>query len=454
VNSGHHKKFDLVVIGTGSAASTVASRCRQAGWTVAVIDSRPFGGTCALRGCDPKKVLVGAAEAIEWPRRLRGRGVASDGVRIEWSELIRHKRSMIEAVPQNREKGFAMAGIEAFHGRARFVGPNAVRVGDDVLEGRYVHIAAGARPADVPIPGREHLVTSEAFLELDGLPRRILFVGGGYISFEFAHVAARAGADVTMLHRGTRPLIRFDPDLVDQLVARTRQLGVDVHLETDVVRIEKVERRFLVHARTDSVTRTFGVDLVVHGAGRVPEIDDLQLDEAGVHWDRQRGVTVNQYLQSVSNPAVYAAGDAAASGPPLTPVAGYEARIVAANLLNGNRVTADYSVVPSVVFTIPPLASVGLQEQAARDQGRRFTVKHGNTAGWYSSRRVGETSSGYKVLVEEDTGRILGAHLLGPQAEETINLFAVAMRWGKTASDMREVLFAYPTHASDVAYMV
>lgn len=449
------KNFDLVVIGTGSAASTVASRCRRAGWTVAVIDSRPFGGTCALRGCDPKKVLVGAAEAVEWPRRLRGRGVTTDGVRIEWPELMRQKRSMIEAVPQNRETGFANAGIEAFHGRARFVGPTAVKVDDDVLEGRYVHVAAGARPADLPIAGREHLVTSEGFLELDELPRRVLFVGGGYISFEFAHVAARAGAEVTMLHRGPRPLVRFDPDLVNRLVARTRQLGVDLHLETEVVRIEKVGATFLVHARTNGETRTFDVDLVIHGAGRVPEIDDLGLDAAGVKWDSQQGVTVNQYLQSVSNPAVYAAGDAAASGgPPLTPVAGYEARIVAANLLNGNHATADYASVPSVVFTIPPLASVGLQEQDAREEGQRFTVKREDTAGWYSSRRVGETCSGYKVLVDEDTGRILGAHLLGPQAEETINLFAVAMRWGKTAADIKDLLFAYPTHASDVPYMV
>lgn len=449
------KKFDLVVIGTGSAASTVASRCRRAGWTVAVIDSRPFGGTCALRGCDPKKVLVGAAEAVEWPQRLGGRAVAADGVRIEWPALIRLKRSMIEAVPQSREKGFAKAGIDAFHGRARFVGPAAVKVGDGVLEGRYVHIAAGARPADLPIAGREHLLTSEGFLELDELPRRVLFVGGGYISFEFAHVAARAGADVTMLHRGPRPLVRFDPDLVNQLVARTRGLGVDLHLETAVVGIEKVGTGFLVHARTNDETRTFDVDLVIHGAGRVPEIDDLRLDAAGITWDRQQGVTVNQFLQSVSNPAAYAAGDAAASGgPPLTPVAGYEARLVAANLLNGNHATADYACVPSVVFTIPPLASVGLQEQTARQEGRRFTVKREDTAGWYSSRRIGETCSGYKVLVEDDTGRILGAHLLGPQAEETINLFAVAMRWGKTAADIKDVLFAYPTHASDIAYMV
>jgi glutathione reductase (NADPH) len=164
---------------------------------------------------------------------------------------------------------------------------------------------------------------------------------------------------------------------------------------------------------------------------------------------------VNEYLQSVSNPAVYAAGDAAdTGGPPLTPVAGYDARIVATNLLEGNTVRPDYSIVPSVLFTLPPLASVGLGEQAARDAGLAFVTHHEKTGGWYSSRRIGENTSGFKVLVEEGTGRVLGAHVLGPHAEEVINLFAVAMRGGLSAADLKAMLFGYPTSGSDVPYMV
>lgn len=280
------RKFDLVVIGTGSAGSAVAYRCRRAGWTVAIVDSRPFGGTCALRGCDPKKVLVGGAEVIDWTRRLTDSGIRADGVAIDWPALVRFKRSIIEKVPADREGGFTKAGIETFHGRARFVGPTSIHVGDDVLEGRYVHIAAGAKPADLPIAGAERVTTSEQFLELDGLPGRIVFVGGGYISFEFAHVAARAGAKATILHRGPRPLVHFDPDLVDLLVARTRALGVDVQLETEVTAIEKAQGRFVVRASQQGQPRAFEADLVVHGAGRVPEIDDLALDVAGITWDR------------------------------------------------------------------------------------------------------------------------------------------------------------------------
>lgn len=449
------KTFDLVVIGTGSAASGVASRCRAAGWTVAIVDSRPFGGTCALRGCDPKKVLVGAAEAIDGIRRLDGKGIVPAGARIDWRDLMAFKRSLIAAVPRNREEGFARKGIEAFHGRAHFIGPSTIAVGSDELEGRHVLVAAGAKGIDLGIPGREHVLTSEQFLELDDLPSSVVFVGGGFISFEFAHVAARAGAQVTILHRGERPLELFDPDLVSLLAARTRALGIDLELGTSVTGIERCGEGFVVHASTGGATRRVGCALVVHGAGRVPEIDDLGLDTAGVAWDQRRGVTVNDYLQSVTNTAVYAAGDAAATGgPPLTPVAGYDARVVAMNLLEGNTVRPDYSIVPSVLFTLPPLASVGLGEQAAREAGLTFATHHEKTDGWYSSRRIGEEASGFKVLVEESTGRVLGAHVLGPHAEEVINLFAVAMRGGLAAADLKLMLFGYPTSGSDVPYMV
>jgi len=449
-----NRKFDLIAIGTGSAASAVASRCRGAGWQVAIIDSRPFGGTCALRGCDPKKVLVGAAEVTDWARRMQGKGLEAEQLNIEWQQLIQFKRSFTEPVPKRREEGLAKAGIEAFHGRARFIGPSTIQVGDDVLEGRYVVIATGQKPADLKIAGAEHLTTSEQFLELDQLPPHILFIGGGYIAFEFAHVALRAGSQVTIVHRGARPLPLFDPDLVDQLVQRTRELGGDVQLATEAVGIGKGSGRLIVHASTSGEQRTFEADLVVHAAGREPEIDDLNLDAAGVEWDK-RGVAVNDFLQSVSNPAVYAAGDAAASGgPPLTPVATYEGIVVAGNLLKGNHQKPNYLGIPTVVFTIPSLASVGLSERQAREQGLKFRVTTEMTSGWYTSRRVAEPYSGFKVIVEEETDHILGAHLLGGGVEEVINLFAVAMRSGMRATDLKHMIFAYPTHGSDLPHML
>ena len=158
------RKFDLIAIGTGSAASGVTSRCRAAGWEVAIVDSRPFGGTCALRACDPKKVLVGAAEAVDWTRRMKGKGIQAAELQIDWPELIRFKRSFTDPVTKRREDALSKAGIAAFHGRARFAGPTTVQVGDETLEGRYVVIAAGEAPTDLGIPGAEHLTTSDQFL--------------------------------------------------------------------------------------------------------------------------------------------------------------------------------------------------------------------------------------------------------------------------------------------------
>src|SRR5713101_2702026 len=447
--------FDLVVIGSGSAAQSVASRCSKAGWTVAMIDKRPFGGTCALRGCDPKKVLVDAAAAVDAARLLSEKGVRPDNLAIDWAELIRFKRTFTDPVPEHLTAKLARDGIVTFQNTAQFVDPAHIDVGGTVLHAtRAMVIAAGARPMDLAIAGHEHVITSDRFLDLPSLPPSLTFVGGGYISFEFAHVAARAGAHVTMLHRDDRPLTEFDAGLVERLVARTRALGVDVRLNADVRAIQPVNGRYRVMADGPGGSTAIDADAVVHGAGRVPDLDTLALDAGGVRHSHD-GVVVNAYLQSVSNPLVYAAGDCAdTDGPALTPVAGYEGRIVAANLIEGKHVTARYDAIPSVVFTHPPLARVGLREDEARAQGVSFVSHHEDTSTWHSSRRVGETFSRFNVLIDAASGRMLGAHILGPHADETVNLFALAMRAGVTADRFKEVIWAYPTAGADTAFMV
>jgi glutathione reductase (NADPH) len=443
------RQYDLVVVGTG-VTSAVASRCREAGWSVAVVDSRPFGGTCALRGCVPKKILVSAAEAVQAARDLADRGVPAGNLAIDWPALMRFKRSLVDPTTTRTEQAWARMGIEQFHGRARFVGPTTLAVGDDRLTGRRVLIAAGARPATLGVPGADRLITSEEFLNLDALPPRMVFVGGGYIAFEFAHVAARAGVEVTILHRGARPLEAFDPDLVDLLVKRTREIGIRVELGTEARGVETVGDRLAVLGGGD---RRFETDLAVHAAGRVPDIDDLDLDAAGIKRERL-GVVVNEHLQSISNPAVYAGGDAAANGPALTPKADHDAAVLTTNLLEGNRRVVRYEGIASAVFSLPPLAAAGLTEAAARAAGRRFRTHWQDTSSWFNTQRVGETTAAFKVLVEEGTDRVLGAHLLGPRADETINLFAVAIRLGLPAAELRQGLYAYPTFGSDVRFML
>lgn len=448
-------QLDLIVVGTGSAAQSVAFPCREAGWRVMVVDSDPFGGTCQLRGCDPKKVLVGVSELIDWGRRMQGKGQSAPAPALVWPEMAKFKRSFVDDVPAAMDKSFEDAGILTVHGRARFVGPTSLQVEGETYVGSQVVIAAGARHAPLGIPGEEHVTTSSGFLGLEELPGRVAFIGGGYIAFEFAHVAARAGASVSVLHRGERPLEGFDRDLVARLVEITRDLGVDLRVGASVTAVKKNGSDLLVRASAGSGDAEFPVNLAVHAAGRVPEVDDLDLEVAGVVRGKNGGVAVNEYLQSVSNPAVYAAGDAAASGGlPLTPVAGMQGDIVATNLLSGNKRTPNYLGIPTVVFTTPPLARVGHDEASARAQGLNFATHFEDTSRWYSSRRVGLEHTAFKTLVEEGTGRILGAHLLGFHAEEAINIFGLAIRAGLSARDLKDMVFAYPTSASDIGYML
>ncbi|PYO99570.1 MAG: NAD(P)/FAD-dependent oxidoreductase [Gemmatimonadetes bacterium] len=446
--------LDLVVIGTGEGGSGPAYRCRRAGWRVAVVDELPYGGTCALRGCDPKKVLVGAAELTDWRRRMEGRGVSGDA-HISWPDLMRFKRTFTDPVPADREKAFQQAGISTPHGPARFLSPERLSVDGQVLEARHFVISAGAKPRRLGIPGEEYLLTSTAYLELDQLPPRIAFLGAGYISFEFAHVSRRAGAQATIIGRG-KPLQHFEQDLVTRLTDHTRSLGIDVRVDAEVTAIEQRAGRDVVQVHSHGRVETLEAEAVVHGGGRVPNTEGLDLQAANVATEPNGGVRVNEFLQSVSNPRVYAAGDAAASpgSLPLTPVAAYEGVIVASNLLNGNTQRPDYRGIPSVVFTVPALAGVGLTEAEARQRQLDIRVKAEDTSGWYSNRRVAETCAMFKVIEDSQTGRILGAHLLGPHAEEVINLFALGIRSGLPATDLKHLLYAYPTSGADVPYMI
>ncbi len=446
------RSYDLVVLGAGTAAMTAASRVRDQGWSVAVIDFRPFGGTCALRGCDPKKMLIGGTSAVDHARRMRGKGVAGDA-RIDWSELMAFKRSFTDPVPELHERNYKSKGIDTFYGKARFTGRQTIEVAGEVLDARYVLLATGAEPVKLGIPGEEHLVTNEQFLSLEALPARIAFVGGGYIAAEFAHIAALSGAKVTVLQHGPRMLKAFDKDLVGWLMAKFQALGIDVRTGTSVERVDQPAHEFRVWTSRDGQKQSIEADLVVHAAGRAPDFSGLNLEAAGVEVDGGR-LKLNEFLQSVSNPAVYAAGDAAQVGPPLTPVSSHDAHIVAANMLKGNARRPDYRGVPSVAFTVPPIAAVGLSEEKARAQGLKFRVQSKLASTWFTARQAAEAVYGFKVLVDETTDLVLGAHLVGPHAEEVINLFALAIRHGLTASALKQTMFAYPTGASDIGYML
>ena len=448
--------YDLVAIGAGMAGINAANKCGAAGWRVAIVDELPYGGTCALRGCDPKKILRRGAEIVDAAHLLEGRGIDPQGLAIDWSDLMGHKRGFTDPVPDNMERSLTDNGVETLHGTATFTGPRELEVDGRALRAERFLLATGARPRPLDFAGAEHLVDSTDFLELDALPDRVVFVGGGFVSMEFAHIAARAGATPIVLDRGQRPLKGFDPDLVDRLVTRSADAGIDVRTRTAVRSVEATSDGFRVVVDRDGDTDgdVIETDLVVHGAGRVPALDRLGLDAAGVETG-PRGVVVAPHLQSTTNPAVWAAGDAAATpGMPLTPVAVFEGKVAASNMLKDQTTAPDYDGVPTVVYTIPELARVGMLESEAREAGIDLDVRQRNTGDWFSNYRIGEQHAATKILVDRSTDRIIGAHMFGPEYGELINVCALAIKLGLTTRQLKSMNASYPSVTSDLGSML
>jgi len=446
-------KYDLIIIGTGAGGSTAAYHCREEGMTVAVIDKMPFGGTCALRGCDPKKVLVGAAEVMDRIERMKGLGL-DEGSRINWEDLMAFKHTFVEKVPESREAGFASVDIDTYHGTASFISENKIQVNDLILTFDRLLIASGAKPAPLDFKGEEHVLLSDDFLELEHLPKKVVFIGGGFISFEFAHIAAHAGSEVHILHRSDKALKHFDQELVKLLIRRSEEIGIKIHLSTVPFLIEKIENQYVVHAEENGENIKIQCDSVFHGAGRIPDVEDLLLEKGNVASD-QRGITVNEYLQSVSNNKVYSVGDSAGTrGLPLTPVAGKESNIAAENIYLGNHIKVHYGLTPSIVFTQPKLAIIGLTEEKAIDRGYDVTVNRMDTKDWYTYKRTNEAYAMTKTVVNKKTGKLLGVHILGSNADELINYFAFIMKFDLPYDEVKDMIFAYPTSASDLGYLL
>ena len=448
------ESYDLVVIGAGMAGLASAEKAAAAGWRTAIVDELPYGGTCALRGCDPKKILRRAAEIIDAAHLLTGKGIDTNGLSINWTDLMGHKRGFTDPVSDRAERNLSGMGVKTLHGTARFTGTNALEIDNTSVEARHFLIATGARPRPLDFPGADHLIDSTEFLNLEHLPPRIVFVGGGFISFEFAHIVARAGARATIIDRGARPLKGFDPDLVELLVTRSSDVGIDLHRETTVSSVSKHGSTYNIDLVTNGEITNIEADLVVHGAGRIPHLDSLDLDAADIARG-ERGVTTTGHLQSTTNPAVYAAGDAADTpGMPLTPVAVFEAKVATSNMLKSTPTAPDYAGIPTAVFTVPELARVGLLEADARAHGVDVDVRFSDTSGWYSNYRVGESTAAVKILVDKATDTIVGAHMLGPEYGELINFCGLAMKLGLTTRQLKSMTAAYPTVGSDLGSML
>lgn len=451
--TGAAEQYDVVILGGGNAGIGVTGPVRRAGMSVAMIEARDLGGTCPNRGCTPKKVLVAAGHALHEIEQAWVHHIAVGKPRLDWAALIDREKDMIKDIPDNLARAMERRKVEVIKGQAAFANPNTIRVGDRLLEAKHIVIATGSKPRPLPIPGAEYMITSDEMLSERKLPRSVIFVGGGVISLEFGHVYARAGAGVTILEALPQLLPAMDADAVAQLQAEGERIGIRVKTAVSVKKIEPVDGRFRVTFDRGGIEQTLDACRVVNGAGRVANVDRLDLEAGNVAQTNGR-IAVDEHLRSTSNPIVHACGDAVPTSPQLSPIATYEGELVGRNIVEGPKYRPDYFGMATSVYTTPPLAAVGLSEDGARLKGLAIDVHVNDMLGWFSARTYAETVAWSKVIVEKSSDRILGAHFVGHAGQELINIFGLAMRFGITATQIRENIYAYPTFASDLKHML
>ena len=451
------KSYDVIVIGTGTAGQTAAYDLTEKGLTVGVIEhsDRP-GGTCALQGCQAKKWFYEGAEVVARSRHMTGIGI-ENSADASWTALRDAKNRFTSRVPQRTIDGLKDAGIDLINGRARFLSDQSIDVDGRQFSARYFVVATGAVPAPLSFDGSQHLITSSQFMELDRLPGHIVFIGGGFISFEFAHFAVRLGSNdthCTVLEAGDRVLGPFDGEMVDLLLNASGQAGITVQCHAKTTAVSKKGDGFSLLLEDG---RRIDCDMVVHGAGRVPDIADLMLEKADIAY-ADNGITVDTHM-ATSNPHVFAVGDCA-NTIQLARVADAEAHVAAANIFNAAKGGKDqrsmnYSTVPAVLFTYPQYGMVGATEDALKKKGIDYTKSFAKELTWPTYKRVGMRSAAYKILVGEDR-RILGAHVLSDNATGLVNSFALAMVSVISVDDLYQysIMTPYPSRESDLLYML
>jgi glutathione reductase (NADPH) len=446
-------RYDVLILGGGNAGFGVTVPTREAGLNVALVEDRDLGGTCPNRGCTPKKVLVAAGHALHEIAQAHVHGISVGKPSLDWGALIDREKELISGIPDSLAETLEERGVTLYRERAHFVGPNTVKVGERTTEAKHIVIATGSKPRPLPIPGAELMITSDEVLAARERPDSVLFVGGGVIALEFGHVYARAGTKVTILEVLPRLLPALDADAVEQIRSESERIGIDVHSGVRVSRVERAGNRLRTVFAANGKEQAVVSDRVINGAGRIANVDHLDLDAGGVQHDGIR-IAVDGHLRSVSNPSVYACGDVLSGPPQLSPVATYEGRIVGRNIVEGPTHTPDYASLPSAVYTVPALASVGLSEAQAKDQGLRVRVTVSDMEYWFSTRTYAETKAWAKVIVDEQTDQIVGAHMVGHAGEELINIFALAKTHGITATNLRNFIYAYPSFSADIKHIV
>ncbi len=446
------EEFDVFVIGTGIAGQTVAEACVKQKLKVAMTDKRAYGGTCANRGCDPKKIILGITEILESAQKLEGKGIKKVP-KASWQQVIAFKKEFTTPIPVSTEKKLNDLGITLYHQAPTFVDNNTLLVEGKKIKATTIVIASGLIPRPLDISGASLTLTSDEFLTLETLPDSMIFIGAGYIGMEFAHMAARFGVEVTVIDSGERPLSVFDEDLVNHLVEASKNLGIKFIGNAQILSIEALRINKRVHYMVNGEKKSTKAALIFNTTGRIPSIHNLDLEIGGVSYS-ERGVEVNEYLQNPKNTSVFACGDVSDHSVPLTPLSTREAKVVAHNILNNSKKKIEVPVIPSVAFTLPNIAAVGLSEKEAKQEFGDITVNTSLASEFFNAKRINQKIYGYKTIINAKNNQILGAHLIGPEAGEIINLFAMAMYKNMTTNEIKDMIFTYPSWSGDIQYMI
>jgi len=436
--------YDLFTIGAGSGGVRASRMSASYGAKVAVAEERYLGGTCVNVGCIPKKLLVYASHFSDDFSDAAGFGWNVGERKFAWENLIANKNKEIARLNGVYRKILEDSGVQIIEAHAEVLDPHTVSVDGKKITARYILLAMGGWPAVPEIPGIEHAITSNEAFYLPTLPRRVIIVGGGYIGVEFAGIFHGLGAHTTQLYRGASFMRGFDDDIRTTLAVEMRKRGVDLRLETDIHTIEKAGEALRATLDDGSVIEA---DQILYATGRTPKTAGLGLEGAGVKLSEIGAVLVNEYSRS-SSEAIYAIGDCT-DRMMLTPVAIAEGMAVANTLFNNKPTRPRYLNVPTAVFSTPNCGTVGLTEAEAREQNSKVDIYR------TSFRPLKHTLTGrdertmMKLVVDQSSDRVLGCHMVGPEAGEIIQGLAVALNCGATKTQFDATIGIHPTAAEE-----
>jgi glutathione reductase (NADPH) len=440
--------FDLFTIGAGSGGVAGSRRAGSYGARVAICEESRVGGTCVIRGCVPKKLLVYGAQFADAFADAAGFGWHVPVPSFDWPALIAAKDREIERLSQIYVRMLRDSGVTLIRGRGVLVDPHTVAVDGRHYTADKILIATGSHPVVPQIPGIEHVISSNEALDLPALPRRIVIVGGGYIAVEFAGIFRGFGAEVVELVRREELLYGFDDDIRIALAQQMRDRGIEIHTRTQVARIEKRPHGYSVHT---TLGQEFSADVVMYATGRRPNTRGLGLAEVGVALDDNGAVIVDEWSRS-NIPNIYAVGDVT-DRLNLTPVAIAEARAVAETLFHDNPTPIDHTNVPTAVFSNPPIGAVGLTEECARREIGAVDVYMARFKPMKNTLSGREERTVMKLVVDAHSDRVLGCHMLGPDAPEIIQGLAIALKCGATKRQFDQTVGIHPSAAEEFVTM-